>query len=497
MNVRRLPAWVPYALLAAASCAPLFVVERPPLQDLPLHMAATRVIHDLHDATYGFDGVFQTNLGQTQYVLYHVLASVLAYVVGVSFANRLLLCAYLGGTILATRYLLQVLGRDERLCVFVGPLLVNIMFIFGLAPFLFAIPFMVLGTALVARYYENPTWTLGAGVAVLSIAMFYLHVFPLGLFGLAALALFPWTKPRRWFVAAAPGLPVAALIAWWSLATSAGKLARGAILHPAEPSPLSPWGKLLDSFNWLGDTFRDHSDEVLWGVVFGLVIVSTIVAVAQGKRWSWRMLRYALVPGACVFLFCVTGEHNGNIWLIWQRFPLLFCLTMVPLFDVPKGWPGRVVTSAAVAVALAVTINTCIHFRRFQRDDVADFDDALAQMEPRKHVIGLIYWKESSVTWRHPFVHFVSYYQVEKGGVVEFTFAGFPHWPYHFAKGNCPPQGCQARLDWEWETDRVTMAETYPYFDYVLTRGDGFDPKDRYRKKWSGGPWAVWERRPN
>ena len=489
--VREIAPWV---LLAVAASAPMFVVDRPPLQDLPFHLAAIRVIHDLHNPVYGFEQTFALNLGQTQYVLYHLLASALGYVVGITFANKLLVSVYLGGTILAMRSLLLALGRDARAAVFVGPLLVNIMFIFGLLPFLFAIPIMIWGIALVVRHYEAPTWSRGALIAVVCVAMFYLHVFPLGLLGIAALALFPWTKPRRWLIAALPGLPVFGLITWWTLATTAGKLAREAMLHPSTPSKLSPWGKLKDSFNWLGDTFRDHNDETIWAFVAALALVATIIAVVQGKRPDKRLLLYALVPCACVALFCVAGEQHANIWLIWQRFPLLFCLTIVPLVDIPRGVAGRVVTALGVLVTLGSTINTCIHFRKFQRDDVADFDSALAAIPPREHVLGLIWEKESTVTWRHPLVHFVSYYQVEKGGVVEFTFCGFPHWPFHFAEGQCPPQGCQAKLDWEWHPEWVTMSEVYPYYGYVLTRGDGFDAGDHYRKKWSGGLWSVWER---
>jgi hypothetical protein len=491
----KLRASLPWLALALFSSLPLFVVARPPLQDLPFHLAAIRILHSLGDARYGFAGTFALNLGTTQYVLYHLLASALGWLVGIDIANRLLIAVYLGGTILAMRSLLRALGRDERLAIFVGPMLVNIMFIFGLLPFLFAIPFMVFALAIIARYYEAPSLKDGVAISILTIAMFYLHVFPLGLCGIGAIALFPWHKPKRWLIAAAPGAPVAVLIALWTFGTEAGRLARAAMFHPSTPSPLSPWGKLVDSFNWLGDTWRDHSDEVLWAALVLLIVTSTVIAWVFKKRPPLRLLRYAVVPVTCAVLFCIAGEQHANIWLIWQRFPLLFCLTMVPLLEIPDGRAGRVITALGVALAMASTVNTIVHFRWFQRDDVADFDDALAAMDPGKHVIGLIYAKESTVTWRHPLVHFVSYYQVEKGGVTEFTFIGFPHWPIHFTDGHCPPQGCQAPLDWEWKPEQVKMTEIHPYYDYVLSRGDGFDAEDKYRLKWRGHLWTVWERK--
>lgn len=490
----RVQAIAPWLALSVVSSAPMFVVERPPLQDLPFHLAAIRVVHDLHNPTYGFSDVFRLNLGQTQYVLYHLIASALGSVVGITFANRLLVSVYLGGTILAMRSLLLALGRDERVAVFVGPLLVNVMFIFGLLPFLLAIPMMIWAIGLIARFYDQPTWPRGLLVASTCVAMFYLHVVPLGLLGVGAVAMFPWTRPKRWLVAALPGLPVVALLVWWSFATTAGTLARQAILNPSTPSKLSSWAKLKDAFNWLGDTYRDYTDEATWGLVVALAIAATIIAIASGKRPAKRLALYAIVPATCAALFFVTGEQHANIWLIWQRFPMLFCLTLVPLFDMPRGASGRVLTGLGVCLSVACTINACVHFRRFERDDVADFDHALASMDPRKHVMGLIWERESTVIQRHPLLHFVSYYQVEKGGVVQFTYCGFPHWPFHFAEGQCPPQGCQAKLDWEWHPEWVKTDEVYPYYDYVLTRGEGFDGEDKYRKKWSGHLWTVWER---
>jgi hypothetical protein len=39
------------------------------------------------------------------------------------------------------------------------------------------------------------------------------------------------------------------------------------------------------------------------------------------------------------------------------------------------------------------------------------------------------------------------------------------------------------------------MSELYPYYDYVLTRGNGFNPPHgTFHVAWRGGKWTVWER---
>jgi hypothetical protein len=490
-------AWLALALV---SCVPLFVVKHPPLQDLPIHLAAIRVIHSHGDPAYGLQDDFVLTLGRTQYVLYYLLASACAYVVGVVRANLLLVCVYLGGTTLAMRDLARSLRRDERVALFVPPVLVNVMFLLGLFPFLFAIPVMLWGIATAIRYFERPSPARGVVLAAIGACLFVLHVFPFALFALAYAAAFPWSRPGRWVGAALPAVPSVALVFGWTFFTPEGHLARGALLHPERPSPLSPIGKLKDAYNWLGDVFRDLSDEVLYGATVALAIAAIVLAIAARARgtrvrWSAPLRAYTCVPIACLVMLLAGGDQHGHIWLIWQRFPLLLAVTAIPLLPFPRKTPGRVLTGALAGVALATALNAAVHFVRFDRGDAAGFDAALASMKPRKHVAGLVFDPETSVTWRHPLVHFASYYQVASGGVVEFTFACYPHWPYRFREGHEPPSGCPARLNWEWNPDKVRLDELYPYYDYVITRGKGFDPpQDRYRVAWEENRWRVFEK---
>ena len=483
-----------YAAIALLSCVPVFLVKYPPIQDLPLHLATMRVIHSYGDPAYAFQHDFVLTLGRTQYVLYYLLGSLMAHVVGLTRANLVLVSAYLGGSVLSMRSLLAALRRDERLCLAIVPLVYNVMFLFGLLPFLLAIPAMLWAIATTVRYFERPTVGRGVLLAALAAALFYLHVFPFMLFGLAFAALFPWRRVGQWFALALPAAPAVALVVWWTLLTPEGRLAKGALFRPEVPSPLSPLGKLKDSFNWVGDVYRDLSEETILGGLALLLLAG--VVLARGDRLPKSKLAvYAVVPVSCLVLMSVTGEQHGHIWLIWQRFPLLFLVTALPFLRLPDGRAGRWLTAGLALTAGAAVVDACVHFIRFQRDDVADFDQALDAMEPRKRVAGLIFDKVSSVAHRHPLVHFVSYYQALKGGVVEFTFAGYPHWPFTFKAEEAPPQGMPVRLNWEWTPEKVTIDELYPYFDYVLTRGEGFAPPEgTYRVKWSGKRWKVWER---
>jgi hypothetical protein len=482
-----------YLALAVFVTAPAWIVRHPPIQDLPFHLATLRVIHNLHDPAYGFDKDYYVDVLHTEYVLYYLVGSALSYVLGVYRANIALMCGYLGGTVLALREVLLALRKDERLVLFVVPLLVNVMFVMGLLPYMLGVPFMLWGLALTIRYFEDPTRERALALGAVSLALFYSHILPYAVFGIGFAALFPWTKPREWVRAAVPVVPSVLLAGMWVLGSDAGLRALHALGGKQAATPLTNPGASFTQ--WSIEVWGDSSDQVLF---FGLVLLALLAVGLSGgdADRTKRIARgYVLVPIACFALYLTTGEELGIVWLFSQRFPILALMSAIPLLRMPKGGRGVVVTSAAVALGAMSIVNTCQHFIQFEREEVGDIDDAIAAMEPNKHVAGLIFDKASQVVHYAPFLHYVSYYQLEKGGVVEFSYASFPHWPVRFKPGRFPPPGGPLRLRWEWTPEQVGIDELMQYYDYVLTRGQGFrPPPGTYHVKWRGDRWTVWER---
>jgi hypothetical protein len=480
-------------LVALLSTAPAWIVKHPPLEDLPLHLATIRTLKSIHDPAFGMDKDLVLTLGRTQYVIYYVVGAALATVVGVVGANVVLLSGYLGGTVLALRDLLRALGRDERLCLLVVPLLVNEMFVYGLFPFLVGIPLMFFALATSVRHFERPNTRSGALLAALALALFYSHIFPFAIFGIGFAAMFPWLKPSRWIACAAPTVPALAMLVWWTFFTAAGQLVSGATEGFESHRTLS--AAIADVPNWFIDVLRDNSDETV-AIALALLVVAAMGLSLGDRNTSKPVARaYAILPLACVVLYFKLPGGHGYIWLIAQRFPILFAMTAIPLVPMPRGARGAVVTAAALALGICATVNTCQHFIRFEREEVADVDDAIDAMEPGRRVCALIYDKGSAIVNNVPFLHYGSYYQAAKGGVVMFTFAGYAHWPVDFRPGHYPPPGRPARERWEWTPEQVPLTEVFPYYDYVLTRGSGFRPTPgTYHVKWRGERWTVWAR---
>jgi len=487
-NIR--PSTVFYLAVALLATAPAWIVEHPPLQDYPFHFATLRLIHSIHDPTYGFSEVYRLALLRTEYLLYYVVGDVLAFLVGVHAASVGMICLYLAGMPLGMRAFLRALGRDERLSLFVVPLSVNVMFCMGLLPFVFGFPIMLFALAVAARHFQKPRRKTGIVLALLTVATFYAHILPFAIFGLGCIVLFPWTRPHRWIPCAAPLTAGVALLGWWVLGSKAGGNAVGDI-RGHEPF-------VHDFLRWTVAIFRDESNEN-WFYALGFVAVAALgMSMGERDRGDSAARGWFIVPVACVLCYFTLQGKLGEVWLYGQRFPLLALLTMVPLLRMPSGARGLAVGAAALLVCVGSVVNVCKHFIAYERQEVGDLDDAMAAMEPRAHVAGLIFDRMSTTMSDTyvPFLHYVSYYQAEKGGVVQFAYTGFPHWPVQYQDGQYPPATYpRLRLRWEWTPDQVPIQELFPYYDYVLVRGFGFNPPaGTYHVKYHGARWTVFAR---
>src|SRR6185295_19560826 len=88
-------------------------------------------------------------------------------------------------------------------------------------------------------------------------------------------------------------------------------------------------------------------------------------AQGDGDR-SRRIARaYVLVPLACIYFYFTTSEGHGYIWLIAQRFPIIFAITAIPLLRMPNGRRGWIATTNVLGIGMAASVNVCRHFIEF------------------------------------------------------------------------------------------------------------------------------------
>jgi hypothetical protein len=154
-----------------------------------------------------------------------------------------------------------------------------------------------------------------------------------------------------------------------------------------------------------------------------------------------------------------------------------------------------VVLSVALALGAASFHRAGKAFAEFDRQEVGDFDQALAVIPEGQRVVGLIFDRYSRHVAFAPFIHYVAYYQARKGGAVMFSFADFPQSPFHFREDSRPPR---VPPRWEWLPERVRPRDL-TFYDYALVRGGpGAIARARsgFAAIYRGSSWSVWRREP-
>jgi hypothetical protein len=489
-----------------------------PIEDLPQHLAAVRVLHSYHDPQFGFARYFELDLFRTQYLAYYLVADGLAYLVDLELGNRLLIIACAASTPYALRYLLRALERDQWPALFALPLTYNAHLILGFVNFLMAIPLALFGLGLAVRQRSAPTRMRGVALACIAVICFFSHVVPFALLALGCVLIAADPKPLTTLKYLAPLLPAGLVSLLWLFASPAGRATmRAAHGGAGGPQPIYQTASfsLHDMPNWLTDTFHGDDDAlVLRGcaLVLCLTLVlgcaaavrgvmlarsqRTRVAVEDGARPSgFRAARsplyLRLLPLAplSLLLYFVTPTAYDWIWPIAQRFPLLAVLFLIPVLPAPPRLAAVVLAGALLGLTFAQERLVARAFAQFAGQEVGDFDRALAAIPAQKRVLGLIYARGSSQVKFAPFIHYVAYYQVRKGGAVMFTFADFPQSPFRFRDANRPPR---VPPRWEW-LPHLVRPSALAWYEYVLVRAGPSPCAGMCELTYRGSMWSVWK----
>ncbi len=506
------------ALLAvvAATALPLWLTRYLPIEDLPQHVAAIRVLHSYADPAFSLQRYFELDLFRTQYLAYYFAAHLLSFLVDVELANRLVFTLCVVGTPLALAALVGSLGRDPRLALLSLPLAYNAHLILGFANFLLGIALMFVGLTLAVQQRRQRSQARSVLLAVVALTCFYAHVVPFAFLGLGV-ALIALQRELRALLALLATLVPAGLAALlWTANSPAGRAtvtaASGASEGPKpqfQPAAVS-WADLP---NWLTDVLHGERDAQLLHAFYALlalaVVVGVIAALVQrGHHVSndahdahygpdalarSLTLRLALLAPLAAALYFVAPTSYDWIWPIAQRFPLLALLFAIAILPTPPRLFGELLFAAALVLSALQTQLVAQAFHDFDQQEVGDFDRALAVIPQGQRVAGLIFDRGSRFVKFSPFIHYVAYYQARKGGAVMFTFADFPQSPFRFREHDRPPR-VPAR--WEWMPERVRLS-SIAWYDYVLVRG--FAPalesaRDRYTPLYRDAHYSVWKK---
>ncbi|HYO96524.1 MAG TPA: hypothetical protein VER33_18555, partial [Polyangiaceae bacterium] len=325
-------------LLASLSLAwPLFVARYVPIQDLPQHVAAVRVLHDFNVPGLAFERFFERSLLSTQYLSVYLLADLLTSALGALLACKCILAASMVGVPFAARKLLAELRQPQSYALFTLPLAYHAHWLLGFINFVAALPLMLWGIALAVRWRRQGSRRTGLALGKLGLVTFYTHVVPFAVLVLASCMLAVGGTPRATLRRLWPLLPSAAATAVW-LATSPAGHALLTLAGPGQPhrvpSFATPEESLRDLPSWLTDTLVGSSDGwtfVAWLLLCAIALVLGVrepahARVCHTRRASGLRVRVALlVPLAWAAYFVLPTAYTF-IWPINARFPILALL---------------------------------------------------------------------------------------------------------------------------------------------------------------------------
>jgi len=435
----RLTALVALALFALAAW-PLLLVDLPPYQDLPNHVATAHIIaHPAIYPQYVFNGLFKSNALLTLW--FHLFGGL-----GLFGAARAFTAVVLAVNAIALPvFVLRFAGRRALLAatLFAWPLVHSFSITMGFLNFAFAFALSLILLAVLDQQRERPTAARGVAIAVLAGVLWYAHPFPLAVVGalVAAHALTRATWPARLAAGVALLLPLAptALLSVISAQQHLVKSAGRPDLAGAPFSFLNPWENLAH----------------LWTDVSGALTRAgsmTIVPALLLPWFAWRhrvdgaRLRLAesvaggsgnppRVPGSnrhaarpflslpamAVLLAAYVGlpEMLSNWhYLNCRLVPFLWAGLLVRL---PATLPRPIAIVLAVA-ALSFSAVTGVDYVRLDRDRAA-FTAGIDAVPQRATLLPLLFKHRQTSVFTASLTHAWGYYTVEKNASAPLVFA--------------------------------------------------------------------------
>lgn len=465
-----------------------------PFTDLPQHAAAIATLRHWNDPAWKAQEYFTLALGQSQYLLYYVVGATLAFPLGsAERANLFLLSAIAAAFPFALRSLARALRADERLALFAAPLFWSQSLLIGFFNYVAALPLLLWGLALAVREAQEPRPRRTALLALVAIALFYLHLSAFLLF--APAALIAW---------ASLGLRPRALV-WIAPVAVLGLafLATSPVVHPATVGWTQPMRVLFEQPgvalsnvpSALLDIWPGGWDEL---VLFAILGAAALLAWPQRRDPEDEPKLRGVVAAWCAlaaFLYFAFPVAIGWLWQLNERYAIAFALFAPLLLRPVRGIRGALPFAVVAAAGLFSAGLAARQVRGFS-GEVDGFDRVLEAATPGRRVLSLIWEHDSAWAKFSPYLHFGSYYRARKGGLASFSFAELPQSPLRYRPERAPPP---KPAHWEWEPWRFRNDVDGRYYDYLLVRGytDPFaraGPGPAWHVAARAGPWALYEK---
>ncbi|MDA8019226.1 MAG: hypothetical protein MPN21_17435 [Thermoanaerobaculia bacterium] len=479
-----------FALSCVASLVPLWLVQYPPMVDLSQHAAQVATWHRWGGTDFDYSQYYWINWA-TPYVVANALSYILSFVVPVLTAFKLVISIALVGLPCVTLALLRETGGNRWWALATLPLGYSFSFFMGFVAFALATPLALLVLLVSWRYAEDPTRRRGWVLFGLLQVLFFTHVLAFGWAGLTAALLTALRSPGwratllNWVpLLAAAVLPLTWVVVTFQIDTSTHTGAYwGAFTWERLPMlPSLVVGFPLDARPWIA----------------GCLLLA--VPLVTGGRPSRDIARWLPLGISVVLYLFAPGGLFGTAYL-YSRFvvfvlpALLFALDWRADLRTPRRARRGGLLIAAVSLAWLVHLGNL--FRLYDAE-VGSLGKLLEGAPEHGHLLYLALERDSELIPYPVYLHSGLWYQVERGGLVDYSFAEmFPN-RYRYLPDQTPnlPMSIEWRpRHFDWHRDG---GERY---DLVLLRGASDTPEFVHSLRAplaplarAAGGWWLWTR---
>jgi hypothetical protein len=402
-------------VLFALSAWPLLLVDLPPFQDLPNHLATAHIVaHPEIYPQYAFNGLFKSNallmlwlraMGSHGHGLFAAARAFTAIVLATSALALPLFVIHFRGR----RYLLVAL-----LCAW--PLVHSFSVAMGFLNFAFAFALSLILLTVLDEQRKRPTLARGAAIAVIAGAIWYAHPFPLAVVG-ALVALHAARCPTwhaRFEAARTLLLPLAPAVLLALVAAQHHLLKAEHTTAVAAPA-----FSYLNPLEIVAHLWTDVSGALTrWGSTT-IVPALALAVFAWKERRAERPFLSAGATAALAVAYVALPVMVSNWWYLNCRLvPFLWAALLLRL---PGALP-RPIAVALAACALAFSLATGVDYVRLDRDR-AEFTAGMDAVPERATLLPLMFKQRKTSDFNASLTHAWGYYTVLKDASAPLVFA--------------------------------------------------------------------------
>ncbi len=480
--------WTAHVLCALAALVALWTVRYLPMVDLPQHAAQIYLWQHYHDPA---DGIARDHVLNwfTPYLGGYLLVRLAAFVLPLLLAIKLVVTLAALAFPLSLHRLLRETGGDRWWSLLGYPMAFGFSFYWGFLNYLVALPVGMLFLVAALRFAREPTRRRAGAFAAFGLLLCLCHVLVFTVVGAAAgfLVLEGCRSVRGALSRMGPFLPGVLFSAAWVRLTYASV---GDVREEGWWN-FRPLHRLLE----LPAMLLGNESDTQAAVVGGLLLL----ALALSAKLKLAPLRW--LAALALVLAHVLGPHRAfGTSFLGERFAV-FALPALLLVLTPassRPW-HRVLRMGLTLTTLGWLAVLVLRFQSFD-SDARGFDDISARMEPHRRALSLNFLLETPYTFipSPSFLHFLAWYQTEKGGRVGRSFAEYFPQLVRFRPGMKP----RMTHDLDWFPQRFNWKEDGDYDYFVVRAPEDLGPRlfasatEPVRLVARSGVWWLYQREP-